>query len=1195
MEEIRRVFSIFDVDGNQQLDVEELRKLMGSLNAGIVPGDDEIKMLIAKIDKNNDMMVSFQEFEAGITEWLSESLGGDLQAGWVLPGAGKNDHSPVCFRRRNVHNEISQFFSQFRPRQSVNAKDLVTQDDDDEDWGVSSAALYPELAPETKLERLHFCREYLNNFASLVQGLLSTDLTACASSLQTLVQMLQLTEEFSTTSQRYIISPLLIQLFESVTHANVVQRVVHIISDTEGPAYLRTLGCRALELYVRGPRVAHTPTDSPWHPGLFLTKQIVVQAGALFPLVIMLDGEVHPTHALLPLKAAATRVLAAVGETNPEGLQVLLGLGIRNKLIPLVQCDLPVDHLRSTSYCLAVLCGHTQAVGAAELDTLTWEELLPLLQALAILLNTAEDDQVLANTCAALAHVLPLVSAEQSLGECLLQKVLVLLDISPSGVRGAALPDRISHDRLHAVLCVTTCLRGCIAPHGNIQTDDLALKILELLTIFLESLFKELQLQSILTLEVLVKFGHQIAVLDYRPPLVPKILSIIQDNEVLAGRTIRLLRSLIQFADLAPKQLLQPHTTTVLFHCVTQLRRHDDVLADTYNYLGPAFDVKRVLNSIDCIMGLLSAEEKIRKAGDKCALSLVKDFGMNSLLSIKELVDVMVEETLSGRLLPWMTSDADLKLDKAVDDLLKCMHRAHQELVNQGSSSSQRITAAISETSETMRKRLAEATGTAVPSDGLSRKPFQRPTFISTAFRHIVRDGQDVIPPSPFSLTKEMSYVNHLPDLAREMSGVDLNISDLPPVGIEFSKQMSELPELMREDSRASPHGTATQSMPPPPTKAQVLQSDLCKLTITPLNFDKVIRLQVPRMIDWRELVRHCTVIAGRTVELSFMYMGEVATNLPIDSQESLQLALSRSDKHGQCMLYMKAKYTEEYTAAASQGNPLPSVNCITAEFDRIMVPEAPPLPTLGNDRKPEPPSNNGLNQPQSPPARSLNFSDAQENSLDYQNLQEPPRKFQVVRAASFQAHQQRDLSEKKKKLEKTVQYMRQKWGVDVSMIDVCQASRYFKKFNTEVLNKEQFFSILAAEGLQDPCTQQQLFDAFDDNRDGVITSKEFLIGFAIMRRGSMEDRLKMAFHAFDTDGSGFIDYNEMIVLVASTLGLSQEDSRVRAQAIFERWDADRNGVIDYAEFKAAVLEDQHLLNSFWIQGMSSPDPLDSL
>ena len=38
-------------------------------------------------------------------------------------------------------------------------------------------------------------------------------------------------------------------------------------------------------------------------------------------------------------------------------------------------------------------------------------------------------------------------------------------------------------------------------------------------------------------------------------------------------------------------------------------------------------------------------------------------------------------------------------------------------------------------------------------------------------------------------------------------------------------------------------------------------------------------------MIDWRELVRHCTVIAGRTVELSFMYMGEVATNLPIDSQ----------------------------------------------------------------------------------------------------------------------------------------------------------------------------------------------------------------------------------------------------------------------------------------------------------------------
>ena len=47
----------------------------------------------------------------------------------------------------------------------------------------------------------------------------------------------------------------------------------------------------------------------------------------------------------------------------------------------------------------------------------------------------------------------------------------------------------------------------------------------------------------------------------------------------------------------------------------------------------------------------------------------------------------------------------------------------------------------------------------------------------------------------------------------------------------------------------------------------------------------------------------------------------------------------------------------------------------------------------------------------------------------------------------------------------------------------------------------------------------EQAFRSFDFNNSGQITAKEWLLGMAIMRKGSITHRLKLLFNAFDADG----------------------------------------------------------------------------
>ena len=64
-QEIREAFDLFDTDGSQTIDAKELKVAMRAL--GFEPNKDEIKKMIADIDKDGNGTIEFDEFLAMMT------------------------------------------------------------------------------------------------------------------------------------------------------------------------------------------------------------------------------------------------------------------------------------------------------------------------------------------------------------------------------------------------------------------------------------------------------------------------------------------------------------------------------------------------------------------------------------------------------------------------------------------------------------------------------------------------------------------------------------------------------------------------------------------------------------------------------------------------------------------------------------------------------------------------------------------------------------------------------------------------------------------------------------------------------------------------------------------------------------------------------------------------------------------------
>lgn len=100
----------------------------------------------------------------------------------------------------------------------------------------------------------------------------------------------------------------------------------------------------------------------------------------------------------------------------------------------------------------------------------------------------------------------------------------------------------------------------------------------------------------------------------------------------------------------------------------------------------------------------------------------------------------------------------------------------------------------------------------------------------------------------------------------------------------------------------------------------------------------------------------------------------------------------------------------------------------------------------------------------------------------------------------------------------------------------------------------------------------EDIVKAVDLNGDGEIDFEEFISMMRLRmdeRQQDPEEDLREAFNMFDADGSGFIDRDEVRVLMKK---LAQTLTDDEIDAIMDAADSDGDGEISFEEFKSMML-----------------------
>lgn len=105
------------------------------------------------------------------------------------------------------------------------------------------------------------------------------------------------------------------------------------------------------------------------------------------------------------------------------------------------------------------------------------------------------------------------------------------------------------------------------------------------------------------------------------------------------------------------------------------------------------------------------------------------------------------------------------------------------------------------------------------------------------------------------------------------------------------------------------------------------------------------------------------------------------------------------------------------------------------------------------------------------------------------------------------------------------------------------------------------------------------VFRIYDENGDGYIDFKEFMVVFHCLTDGTPEEILKRIFRLFDMNSDGIITIDEMRSIVHSMFDLlkhnnpSQATEEFIANTAFSEMDGNKDGKVSSEEFAKAALE----------------------
>lgn len=124
------------------------------------------------------------------------------------------------------------------------------------------------------------------------------------------------------------------------------------------------------------------------------------------------------------------------------------------------------------------------------------------------------------------------------------------------------------------------------------------------------------------------------------------------------------------------------------------------------------------------------------------------------------------------------------------------------------------------------------------------------------------------------------------------------------------------------------------------------------------------------------------------------------------------------------------------------------------------------------------------------------------------------------------------------------------------------------------MVDKNEFVALL---GLPPSMLTTRIYALFDKDADGQMTKSEFLSVMGILHpKGDAGEKMKLAFKFWDVDNDGYIDKDELSLVVrealkAGSMLMSESQFRKLVDETFTLADADNSGKITTAEFQQLV------------------------
>ncbi|KAJ7365179.1 EF-hand calcium-binding domain-containing protein 1 [Desmophyllum pertusum] len=155
-------------------------------------------------------------------------------------------------------------------------------------------------------------------------------------------------------------------------------------------------------------------------------------------------------------------------------------------------------------------------------------------------------------------------------------------------------------------------------------------------------------------------------------------------------------------------------------------------------------------------------------------------------------------------------------------------------------------------------------------------------------------------------------------------------------------------------------------------------------------------------------------------------------------------------------------------------------------------------------------------------------------------------------------------------------------------VISLLEMYETLTKVKNDKMDRTKFRDILYNNfGLTEDILMDRVFRVFDEDNDGILNMKEWVVGLSKFLKGTKQEQMDYCFKVFDINGSGYISregIHHMLkdcMVKSSTEEDAEENVKELVEIAMKKMDTDRDGRVSQTDFKAAVTLDGLLLEVF--------------